>query len=361
MKYMKKRNYEIDFWKFIFIFMIVIYHAWCLDFTQNAKILFPYGNLLVDFFFIVSSYLMMVKIKEKKDTNNLGKDTWKFILGKIKPIYPYICLAFFVGVFCFLCFLHTPPLKLVNNIFELLQLQTSGILTSPQIYANINRAEWYIASMLIIFLIIYPLAVKYKKTYSLIMAPLFVFITCSFILYCHIPIYDPFEVSTFFVNGTIRAFLSMNLGVITYELVEIFQNLKFTSLVKGFCTLLEVGLILCYLYLVQKGYGIFSMFLPPFISMLFVTIIFSNVSYIGNLFHHSFWQKCSKFGLILYLNHMYIREVLLKTSTQSYENNLIYLLVISTIISIISYYIIKILQKFYQKYQKNLKNLIFQK
>ncbi len=343
---MYERNYEIDFWKFIFSIVIVIYHAWSLN-KFGERVLFPYGCYIVDFFFIVSSYLMMVKINTHENNEDLGSSTWKFIIAKLKPIFIYIILSFFVGCLFEYIFLKRPLVSFMTNIFELLQMQMNGVLTSGQIYANVNRAEWYISSMLFVFLIIYPLACKYKKTYSKIIAPIFVFLTCSFIIYNNIGIYAPFELQYLFINGTIRAFLSMNIGVIAYEIVEILKKFSFKKLSKLIFTIVEIGIVYVLFHFMEYGIGEQSIFLIQFLTAILVIIIFSKISFINHLFKHSIWQKLSKFGFIMYLNHMYIRNVL-AIYNFSYNKNLIILISTSLIISIITSLLAIFIQKIIQ-------------
>ena len=92
---MKIRNYEIDFWKFVFSICIVIYHAWQFQYTGDP-VIFGYGNLLVEFFFVVSGYLMIAKIYNKKKSQNIGKDTWNFIVSKLNSLFSRLSISFFV-------------------------------------------------------------------------------------------------------------------------------------------------------------------------------------------------------------------------------------------------------------------------
>ncbi len=53
----------------------------------------------VEFFFLVSGYLMAMKIYNKKEEiGDLGKETLSFIINKINSIFPY---HFFSFLFCF--------------------------------------------------------------------------------------------------------------------------------------------------------------------------------------------------------------------------------------------------------------------
>jgi peptidoglycan/LPS O-acetylase OafA/YrhL len=68
---MKKQvsyNYFIDLLKFIFSVIIVFYHSWIFTGEYGAGF-FNHGYLAVDFYFIVTGYLMMQSIAKEKDGN----------------------------------------------------------------------------------------------------------------------------------------------------------------------------------------------------------------------------------------------------------------------------------------------------
>jgi peptidoglycan/LPS O-acetylase OafA/YrhL len=54
----KQENYFIDFLRFVFSVCIVFYHSWMFA-GEFGKGIFNYGYLAVDFYFIVTGYLMI--------------------------------------------------------------------------------------------------------------------------------------------------------------------------------------------------------------------------------------------------------------------------------------------------------------
>lgn len=353
---MKTRNYEIDFWKFVFSICIVIYHAWQFQYTGDP-IIFGYGNLLVEFFFVVSGYLMISKIYNKRKSQNIGKDTWKFLISKLKPIFPYILLAFIIGLILKSIYLDNDIHYLNNSIVEILQLQMFGLLNTSQMYLTVNTATWYISAMLFVFLVIYPIALKYKKTFTRIIAPISIFVLCFYITSNNIYIYDPLMITKFLPNGLFRAFLSINIGCATYELVLILRKIKFNTFSKILFTLLQVFLILLIFNIIQNGFLGLPILTIPFIFGLFILIMFSNLSYINKLFYSENWQLFSKFGFVMYLNHVYIRDILAKVEVVNYKYNLLRLICFGLIISVLSLLIIDVLSKFVEKNKDKIRKL----
>lgn len=68
---MKQRNYEIDFWKFVFSIVIVFLHSFNLFDGKNLYMVG--GSIGVDFFFIVTGFLMMKSLKNKTNIQSGGE------------------------------------------------------------------------------------------------------------------------------------------------------------------------------------------------------------------------------------------------------------------------------------------------
>ena len=88
-----RKNGKIDFLKFIFAIVIVLHHG-------SQKVLglkagyFIGGSLAVEFFFIVSGYLLMASISRMSErTLPVGVETSQFLLRKFKGFYPELGAA----------------------------------------------------------------------------------------------------------------------------------------------------------------------------------------------------------------------------------------------------------------------------
>lgn len=138
----KKRNGEIDLLRFLLAAMIMLFHAG----SFYGDELFPGGNLCVEFFFIISGYLMMVSIDRKnKDgrSETIGVETTKFLQRKISALMPEYLLAWVVS-FCVIYIAKDLSRSgamdlLVRSIWEMLFLKMTG-LNGP----NVNGVVWYI-------------------------------------------------------------------------------------------------------------------------------------------------------------------------------------------------------------------------
>ena len=72
---------EMEFWRFLFSIIIVLHHS--RNLVGNSNALFFNGAYGVEFFFILSGYLLMQSIdRMKASAGSIGKDTFLFIKKK---------------------------------------------------------------------------------------------------------------------------------------------------------------------------------------------------------------------------------------------------------------------------------------
>ena len=121
----KKRNGKIEFLRFLFAVIIVLHHSRYL--VSDEKCIFLGGSLAVEFFFIVSGYLMMATIEKKRLTNSsvlmLGNETLQFILKKVKSVYPDVLIAWIIAC-VFISYVKD------NSFFEVILLFFNSFLRS---------------------------------------------------------------------------------------------------------------------------------------------------------------------------------------------------------------------------------------
>ena len=96
------RNGNIDLMRFVFCLIIILYHINNrLDLNPPFGLSEKYfsfcgeGRIGVEFFFIVSGYLLAVTAKKNYSTNSIAASTKSFMYRKTMSIFPYhICLLY---------------------------------------------------------------------------------------------------------------------------------------------------------------------------------------------------------------------------------------------------------------------------
>ena len=154
----KKRNGKIDFLKFLFAIIVLIHHTRYVVGDENS--LFLGGSLAVEFYFLVSGYLMMAGIQKMKERPvSLGAETGAFLLKKYKSFCPEIIISYIFAFAVTYIGGKTGFFKLLATSFsDVLLLGMTGLRIKP-----VNGAIWYLSSMLLAMAILYPLVRKFGK------------------------------------------------------------------------------------------------------------------------------------------------------------------------------------------------------
>lgn len=341
---LNKQNYYIDFLKFVFSLIIVFFHTWIFNGVFHTGY-FNRGYYAVDFYFIVTGYLLFDSVYRKywkkniKDSE-LGKNTFKFVFSKIKGLLPYIGLSFILGfIFTYLCGLiknFNFSSFLSNNVIaEVLQL---SFLEGNY---SINTPIWYISVMIVVLFITFPLLVKYKDNYIYFIGIPIVLFSIGLTNYLGININAPTEAKFIFINGFYKGLIFINLGVISYVLSRWIEKLKITKNYKIILTIFET---LGYIFLIlAMHYHLCDSYLYGIGFTILVALTFSNQTLVSGLFKSSNWKKLGKFGFVLYLNNYYFINFIKSYYHYSYRNLVIIYLIHVLVVSILSYILIDII------------------
>ena len=112
MKKNQNRNGMIDLMRFILSIILVIFHGGVGIYTLfNKQIIYFYGGpTAVEFFFLISGYLMAKSINEIRDNNNILKSSYNFFKKKILSFYPAYFICWLVS-FILINILRRPTMK----------------------------------------------------------------------------------------------------------------------------------------------------------------------------------------------------------------------------------------------------------
>lgn len=339
----KKHNGIISFWKFCFCLMIIIYHA-RLFADKSDYILLPLGSIGVEFFFIVSGYLMTKKIlNNESDITNLGKETWIFIFNKVKSLFPYIICGGLLSLIILNIYKDMNIYKNISSIWDLLLLIMTGIKGT-----QINAPVWYLSSMLICMFILYPMIRKFKRNFIYLVLPLIILLGSGIINQNATNFRNPNEWLGFTYLGNIRALIELSIGAIIYIFYEKIKKVNFTNIGKISITIIEIlGFLSPFIvsqFIDSKKYDFIIILILSISILLAFTEKTLEYSILSNKF--SYWLE--KISLPLYIFNHPIRIFMLNSSLFSninyYQKTLIFI-IITFVVSIISMYIIEYLKK----------------
>lgn len=295
-----RKNGKIDFLKFFFALVIVIHHG--VQKVLSAKYpQFIGGSLAVEFFFIVSGYLLMASIQRlPARTQPLGVETGRFMWRKIKSFYPEVALCFVLG-FAVEFFAQKDGLllfweKTFQNLF-LLNMTGIGV-------ASTHGELWYISSMLICMMILFPLLRKYPDMMTRVVCPLLALLLLGYFCMNKTSPRSPTTVwKEFTYKGNIRALAELSIGVCLYPLAEKLKAVKLSTFSRILVSIVEWG---CYIAIFEYmrlktasrlDYYYIAMF------ALAILLSFSGQGVDTKLFQNRFCAFLGKLSFPVYLAH----------------------------------------------------------
>ncbi len=215
-----KRNGEIELFRFVFSVIIVFYH-FGLTCERNF---FEGGYLGVEFFFLVSGYFLAshAYANRKDDWESTVSDTWRYLLSKIKALYPYfICAMILNAVVRLLIVNHYGAFGMVKEFGT--SLPSLSLVFMGAGYDNAGfyvGNSWFISSMLLAMLVLYPLLLRFYHASTGILFPVTSVVLLGFMSVKYGK-FDTFYTWTgMFYLGTLRAFAEIALGASLFELVR---------------------------------------------------------------------------------------------------------------------------------------------
>lgn len=325
---MSKHNGIIGFWKFAFCILILLFHARVFA-SDTDTVLFSKGSIGVEFFFLVSGFLLARSALNKKEDNNefLGKETLLFIYKKIKNFFPYILVCFIGGLIVKSIFSDMTIKDYVLSIWDLTFLRMAGFRTTV-----VNGNVWYISAMLLAMLILYPLLRKFKKNFVYLGAPIIVIFLAGILNHNYLSLRTPEDWLGFFYKGFIRAFLELSLGTILYLICEKMKTLNFTKIGKISITLVEiVGFLIPFIMSQFVEKATTYDFIVLIIMSISIVIAFSEKTLEFKFFDNKIIYYLEKLSLPVYLSHIFIRTIInesgLTVNLNYYEKTSIFIFV----------------------------------
>ena len=348
----KNRCGKIGFMKFIFALAILAQHT-------NAKfpgknITFGAGSAAVEFFFIVSGYLLCKKYINYKNNGSIGDTTLSFLFMRIKRFLPYVIFLLIISLPFQIYLFNYTELQYASIIYTLFYLPVKS--TQPDI---IFQIFWYISAMIIAETITVPFLLKYKDNFAKIVSPIISFFLIGYILIKWGVFPNPWALSIICYKGIIRAFAMINLGCFLYVCHEKTANIQYTKLAEILLTLLEnIGYIsIIFLMNVKNAHSSYGLLMVVVFSIC-ILLSFSNKLHFNSLFNNAFFYKLEEISLPLYVNQFLIlytiqRICINRSFSLAFHKAFLLSALISIVLAIIELGVLKL----YNKYSSNVKKL----
>ncbi len=304
-----KKNGRVELLRFLFAMVILLFHIqkrfadeWISVWDDNVYF-FNHGNIGVEFFFLVSGFLLAAGCYSKREvpTDMMGTETAKVMFKKIANIFPYHLFAIMATIAVnayFLCETAAERWEyLIDSWASVFFVQIFGFESTW-----VNKLTWYLDVWLVGTLILYYFLRKHYDVFVKIVCPLMALFILGYLDHEYQSLGGIDEWTGIFYKAFLRGLAEMELGCSAYSLTRELNRHSFTR--AGHVAL---GLVELACYIVAFGYSCSGeeskyQFLILFVMCLGVILTFSNVNPGHKIFDHQIFTWLGKMSLLIYLN-----------------------------------------------------------
>lgn len=297
------KNGKIELLRFLFCISIIFYHInfYLIDLKSSKYFnFFHEGRIGVEFFFLVTGYLTASSVfMHQKTQKTVGENTWIFMAKKIKTVFPYHIIICILAILYRNIMLHENFFTaLVNELPNIFFLRMTGIS-----YDLFNGVEWYLSSMFLMLLILYPLCHYFYDTFTHIIAPFVGVISIGYIIRFMGALGNPTGKIGIFYAGNVRALGLICLGMFSFELFRVLQEQETVHQKRILFTVIEItGYLFVLLYMtsnfIERKYG----GMIAIILCILVGISFSELPYGQSFFNNRLFYFLGKCSLPIFLS-----------------------------------------------------------
>jgi len=301
------RNIAIDFLKIVFTLIVVLNHG--LKYLPGQPAHFYHSRMAVEFFFIVSGYLLAVSAK--RCTGSREVSVWKqmrgFIGHKIALLAPDVFIAWFTA---FAVMYMMPPGKnpvqdFLSGIFEFFFLREAGFTG----FTQANGPVWYISAMLLSMAVLFPVLAGKREFFLHWFAPLAAIFLYGWLSVKFGKIVGEVSWAGFAAKGLIRALAGLCLGCVCYAAAEKLRQYRLRLSGKILANIIALLSIVYVIYAIYTNKPSSFDFVIIILLALGITLIFSNTGpgifgYVPDTVKRGI-TFLGEFSLDLFLSHSY--------------------------------------------------------
>lgn len=325
------KNNIIEFYRFIFILCICIMHFFTNYYGTLEIKYFGGGYLPVEFFFILSGFLLALKV----DKSSENKSVFDFFLSKLKRFYPiYICALLIIFIYY----------SIINNVIITEPIKfLLEILILSAFYGPLNPPSWFLGVLIFDLPIIYFFMIRYKNLFYILSPYIVIFIYIN-ILYQYKILDVWYQNYGLLTIGVYRGIAGILLGCISYK---IYDKLKKNRLNKSVIFFIECMCLFILLKIIFGAARNINDFIVPFLfSILIITAFLPQIKYVSIL-NTKYISFLGNLTLSIFLNHWIVFQVIFRYLKFL---DLKYLIIIYIILIICwSYFLNKVLNNILRK------------
>lgn len=352
-----RRVGDIDLLRLVFSIIVMLRHT---EYLLGDPLLVPFsgGAFAVEFFFLVSGYLMMASIdKARKAIPDmavcLGSETSSFLKKKFFSFFPELLISGFIG----LAFISYAKSYTLSQAFSLLNKSIPEFFLLQQygfVWGHINNVTWYLSSMLMAMIILYPLVRKFTNVMLNVGLPLIILFLLGYLHQNVGSLRGPSIVIGITFRGNIRAVAEIALGMLLFHPAKKLKSMNMTTFGRIGVTVLKWACFLaCILYMYPYVWGKQD-FIYLFVMAAGILLAFSCQGIDAKFFSHKIFTFFGKLSLPVYLCHFYYSNHLKYVLPEGMSRKMSLLIYAGAVF--VTCFVVMGLAALYRKYSKRIWN-----
>ncbi len=309
----------IEFYRYVLMVVLLAWHGGT-NFFSN-------GYLIVEFFFILSGYLLMESYLRKPKT------AVQYTVDKLKRTY----LEYFVAL-CFTFLYFGILARLLNNIpisidlvfqfiYEALLIQSTGVFTE-----GCNYPMWYFCVLIWGGALLYYLIDKYRDLSTHLFIPIICLLVLTYL--CNQgDTLEVWDIHGCFYIPFMRGIAEMGIGILLCTFVHSrYNKLRNSKCID--CLSVIAFVLTFYLFDASENYDKYIFLIIPF-------IIFSgmqNRSFLNTFFSHKIWLKLGGVTYEMFLIHASLQSLFMGRMVEfGYSWNIYIFLIYAIFVTLVAF------------------------
>ena len=293
-----KRNAMIQIMRLVFAGIIVLLHSYYLA-EEPAVVGAPFlrAHTAVEFFFFVSGFYMAARACRSASEESLARETWRYVIGKFRRIFP----IFLVSVLIALTLL---TIKRSLSIGEMLGYATNAAFEVAMVgsgglyFGYLNGPSWFLSSLFIGTLLLFPLCRRYKSVFTGLASPLAAILLLGWLNvrwgYLELVVYPA---------ALLRGIADMCVGCAIYFLYESIGGKTLRGSLRTVLTAVEAVCYLSAIALMYRPHETDWDFRIMLLLIVATAITLCGVSWTVRIPYGKWCDFAGTASLLLYLNH----------------------------------------------------------
>lgn len=342
---LKHRNSEVDFWRLVFAFVVLVHHSHGLYPPDPQQYPFAGGYLAVGFFLILTGYFAAQKTAREKARKTAELNPLLWTVQKFRGIYPYAAFAIILHYLAYALIskstLYDMVKSLCYGLFEMFLFPAAGLYET-----FLNLPVWYLSAMLLSLPCFFLMLIKFQENTTGVMCFLSPLLIYGYFSRTAGHLDQWSDWTGLFYVSLIRVWAGLCIGWIVFQLSRRIAFIQFTSIGKSLLSLIElVSMGIVFIYMFTRTHRRLDFLCVGFL-IVAISITFSEKAGINRCFS-SWWSSIAKYSLALYVSHWTIRMLLpVIMPTASYSELFFPYLMISCLYAVLIMIPIKVMRKY---------------